>query len=132
MPKIQIQPLLVLHLMIIAQLWSSEFPIMCDGFSVSGLSSVRTTSDLEEMGRVCKGKMGECSTEMEEGMDSESNRRMLVMQKNYISYGTLKRDMVPCSTPGSSYYNCRAQANPYNRGCEVITGCARSISDIKS
>ncbi|MED6133150.1 hypothetical protein PIB30_025965 [Stylosanthes scabra] len=78
--------------------------------------------------RVCKRSIGECLAENEMMMmDSESNRRILAMQqKRYISYDTLKRDMVPCDRPGASYYNCHArQAHPYNRGCEVITGCAR-------
>ncbi|RVW40381.1 Protein RALF-like 24 [Vitis vinifera] len=63
-----------------------------------------------------------------------SSRRVLVMQKKYISYETLKKDMIPCARPGASYYNCRAsgEANPYNRGCEVITGCARGVRDINS
>lgn len=44
---------------------------------------------------------------------------------NYISYGVLKRNSVPCSRRGASYYNCRAgaQANPYDRGCSGITRC---------
>jgi len=77
--------------------------------------------------RVCTKTIGECLTEPEMMMmDSESNRRVLAMQKKYISYDTLKRDMVPCDRPGASYYNChRRQANPYSRGCEVITACAR-------
>ncbi|MFS8005939.1 putative rapid ALkalinization Factor [Helianthus anomalus] len=60
----------------------------------------------------------------DEMMESESSRRM---EKRYISYETLRRDVVPCGTPGASYYNCRESgvANPYNRGCEVITFCAR-------
>ncbi|GJN05280.1 hypothetical protein PR202_ga22896 [Eleusine coracana subsp. coracana] len=43
----------------------------------------------------------------------------------YISYGALRRDNVPCSVRGASYYNCRpgAQANPYSRGCSAITRC---------
>jgi hypothetical protein len=43
----------------------------------------------------------------------------------YISYGALRRDNVPCSVRGASYYNCRAgaQANPYTRGCSKIAGC---------
>lgn len=80
--------------------------------------------------RVCAGKIGECpELAAEEEMDSESNRRVLVMRKRYISYETLKRDLVPCGTPGASYYNCRGNgvANPYNRGCEIITRCARDI-----
>ncbi|KAH1050651.1 hypothetical protein GLYMA_08G108700v4 [Glycine max] len=68
-------------------------------------------------------------------MDSESNRRVLegVQHIKYISYGTLKRDMVPCDRAGASYYNFHARpANPYNRGCEVITGCARGVQGIKT
>lgn len=77
--------------------------------------------------------IGECLAEPE--MDSESNRRVLegVQHIKYISYGTLKRDMVPCDRAGASYYNCHARpANPYNRGCEVITGCARGVQGIKT
>lgn len=50
-----------------------------------------------------------------------------MMGKRYISYETLKRDLVPCGTPGASYYNCKGKgvANPYNRGCEIITRCSR-------
>ncbi|KVH90923.1 protein RALF-like 24 [Cynara cardunculus var. scolymus] len=71
--------------------------------------------------RVCDG---------DEMMESESSRRrVLLMRKRYISYETLRRDVVPCGTPGASYYNCRANgngiANPYNRGCQIITRCAR-------
>lgn len=94
--------------------------------SVLDLNSVKT-SELEGIvKRVCTTKIGDCS-EMtdEEEMDSENNKRMLLMQKRFISYDTLKRDMVPCSTPGASYYNCRGAgpANSYNRGCEMITRC---------
>ncbi|KAI3697069.1 hypothetical protein L6452_29804 [Arctium lappa] len=75
--------------------------------------------------RVCGGKIVECSED--DLMDSEINRRVLLMGKRYISYDTLKRDLVPCGTPGASYYNCKGKgvANPYNRGCEIITRCAR-------
>lgn len=54
---------------------------------------------------------------------------MMEMHRRYISYETLRRDMVPCGIPGASYYNCgAAEANHYNRGCSVITRC-RSIKD---
>ncbi|XP_020252238.1 rapid alkalinization factor-like [Asparagus officinalis] len=48
-------------------------------------------------------------------------------KKRYISYEALRRDNVPCNRPGMPYYNCHAlpKANPYTRGCSVITGCAR-------
>lgn len=57
-------------------------------------------------------------------MDSEPNRR------RYISYGALGADNIPCGRKGQSYYDCndRAQANPYHRGCTVITHCARQLS----
>ncbi|KAI7738941.1 hypothetical protein M8C21_007330 [Ambrosia artemisiifolia] len=63
----------------------------------------------------------------DEMMESESSRRVLLMGKRYISYETLRRNVVPCGTPGASYYNCKQSgiANPYNRGCETITFCAR-------
>ncbi|KAI9075952.1 hypothetical protein K1719_042074 [Acacia pycnantha] len=80
--------------------------------------------------RVCTGSIGECLSLRETEttmMDSENNRRILAMQKKFISYDTLRRDMVPCDSPGASYYNCHArQANPYRRGCEIITTCARA------
>ncbi|KAI3523592.1 hypothetical protein L1887_01828 [Cichorium endivia] len=62
-------------------------------------------------------------------MESEVSRRVLLMGRRYISYETLRRDVIPCGTPGASYYNCKRNgngvANPYNRGCEIITMCAR-------
>jgi len=52
-------------------------------------------------------------------------RRVLQGGPGYISYGALRRDNVPCSVRGASYYNCRpgAQANPYSRGCSAIARC---------
>ncbi|RCV44844.1 hypothetical protein SETIT_9G407300v2 [Setaria italica] len=49
----------------------------------------------------------------------------LLPTAQYISYGALMRDSVPCSIPGASYYNCQpgAEANPYTRGCSEITQC---------
>ncbi|KAJ0806765.1 putative rapid ALkalinization Factor [Helianthus annuus] len=63
----------------------------------------------------------------DEMIQAETLRRVLLMRKRYISYETLRRDVVPCGTPGSSYYNCKGNgvANPYNRGCEIITYCAK-------
>ncbi|XP_031281051.1 protein RALF-like 33 [Pistacia vera] len=57
-------------------------------------------------------------------MDSEINRRILATS-NYISYGALQRNTVPCSRRGASYYNCQngGQANPYSRGCSSISRC---------
>ncbi|KAL5566005.1 hypothetical protein UlMin_029169 [Ulmus minor] len=73
----------------------------------------------------CQGSIAECLAGEEEfDLDSEINRRILATSK-YISYGALKRNTVPCSRRGSSYYNCQSggQANPYNRGCSNIARC---------
>ncbi|KAF6142644.1 hypothetical protein GIB67_015130 [Kingdonia uniflora] len=72
----------------------------------------------------CKGSIGECFGENEFDMDTEMNRRILATTQ-YISYGALKKNSVPCSRRGASYYNCKpgAQANPYSRGCSAITKC---------
>ncbi|KAK7292276.1 hypothetical protein RIF29_08054 [Crotalaria pallida] len=80
----------------------------------------------------CRGSIAECSLltgeddDTEFLMESESSRRILAGTR-YISYGALRRNTVPCSRRGASYYNCRtgAQANPYRRGCSAITRCRR-------
>lgn len=104
---------------------------ICHGLSVVDLNLLKHSEIDVITKRVCTKSIGECLTEPE--MDSESNRRILATQKRFISYETLRRDMIPCERAGASYYNCHArQANPYNRGCEVITGCARGIQGIKT
>ncbi|XP_060180260.1 rapid alkalinization factor-like [Lycium barbarum] len=72
----------------------------------------------------CQGSIAECMAAGEFEMDSESNRRILATT-DYISYGALQRNTVPCSRRGASYYNCEtgAEANPYDRGCSAITRC---------
>ncbi|KAK7387902.1 hypothetical protein VNO78_22700 [Psophocarpus tetragonolobus] len=79
----------------------------------------------------CRGSVAECTLlaaddDSEFLMDSETTRRILA-GRTYISYGALRRNTVPCSRRGASYYNCRpgAQANPYTRGCNAITRCRR-------
>nr|GMD63080.1 protein RALF-like 24 [Ipomoea batatas]GMD65805.1 protein RALF-like 24 [Ipomoea batatas] len=109
---------------------------LCGGASVMGLNPVKG-SDFDVMvKRGCVGKSNECTAMAveEEEMDSESNRRVLLMRKRYISYETLRRDLVPCDMPGASYYNCKGpgKANTYNRGCEIITRCARAVNGINS
>ncbi|KAJ4850580.1 Protein RALF-like 33 [Turnera subulata] len=73
----------------------------------------------------CQGTVAECmeNDDDEFSMDSEINRRILATTQ-YISYGALQRNTVPCSQRGQSYYNCvPGQANPYTRGCSAITRC---------
>ncbi|GKV18012.1 hypothetical protein SLEP1_g28446 [Rubroshorea leprosula] len=126
MPKLL--PMTALHIILLVL--HTHFSI-CDGVSVLGLNSVQNGEMDVMVRRVCTTKVEDCLAEAE--MESESSRRVLVMQKRYISYETLRRDIVPCAKPGASYYDCNAgQANPYNRGCEVITRCARNIKDTKT
>ncbi|EOY11497.1 Rapid ALkalinization Factor - like 10 [Theobroma cacao] len=75
-------------------------------------------------GSPCKGSIAECLAGEEFQLDSEISRRILATAQ-YISYGALQRNTVPCSRRGASYYNCQpgAQANPYSRGCNRITRC---------
>ncbi|KAK4435830.1 protein RALF-like 24 [Sesamum alatum] len=127
MPKTRLQPFCTLFLILLSFLQIQVG--ICSGISVLELNSVKAGDFTAMVKRVCAGKVGDCS-EMaveEEIMDSESNRRVLFMQKRYISYDTLRRDLVPCDRPGASYYNCKGPgvANTYNRGCEIITRCAR-------
>ncbi|KAL5220911.1 hypothetical protein ABZP36_025624 [Zizania latifolia] len=91
-------------------------------------------------GRTCRrGTVGECMEYM--GVDGEMEdqelaamaaaaggklrRRRLQGGSGYIGYDALRRDSVPCSQRGASYYNCQpgAEANPYSRGCSAITQC---------
>ncbi|XP_010493984.1 PREDICTED: protein RALF-like 22 [Camelina sativa] len=75
----------------------------------------------------CKGSIADCIAEDEEfEFDSEISRRILASKK-YVSYGAMRKNNVPCSRRGASYYNCKrgAQANPYSRGCSKITRCRR-------
>ena len=87
-------------------------------------------------GNNCSGGEERVEEDGDEGwMESEFKRRSLwaaaaaaaAPGKRYISYEALRGDNVPCTRPGIPYYNCRAlpKANPYTRGCSVITGCAR-------
>lgn len=81
---------------------------------------------LPKNGGECSGSIAECMVGGEMEMESESTRRILATT-NYISYGALQGNNVPCSKRGASYYNCRSggQANPYQRGCSTITRCQR-------
>lgn len=47
-------------------------------------------------------------------------------QNGYLSFfAAMRRDSVPCTRKGASYYNCvpGAPPSPYNRSCEHITRC---------
>lgn len=126
MSKARLSLMAFLYYLALVLLLHDHLPI-CNGlFSVDLDSLKHAEIDDVVTKRVCNESIGKCLKEAEISMDSESNRRVLAMQKKYISYGTLRRDMVPCDRPGASYYNCHARpANPYRRGCEVITSCAR-------
>ncbi|XP_064972116.1 rapid alkalinization factor-like isoform X2 [Musa acuminata AAA Group] len=77
-------------------------------------------------GSGCRGSIAECLAGEEFELGTEVTRRILA-RSYYISYNALRRDSVPCSRRGASYYNCRpgARANPYSRSCSAITRCRR-------
>ncbi|XP_050220910.1 rapid alkalinization factor [Mercurialis annua] len=99
----------------------TESTVEASGDNLGWISALRSSSSSS-----CKGSIAEClaSNGEEFELDSEINRRILATS-NYISYGALQKNSVPCSRRGASYYNCKpgAQANPYNRGCSTITRC---------
>ncbi|XP_022887186.1 protein RALF-like 24 [Olea europaea var. sylvestris] len=125
LPKMQHQ---LCILFLLSLLFLQNHTKFCNGLSITEVNSL-TNDELDAMvKRVCRGKISDClgrAVDEDDQMDSESNRRVLMFQKRYISYDTLKRDTVPCSKPGASYYNCKGVANSYSRGCELITRCAR-------
>ncbi|CAN6449754.1 unnamed protein product [Victoria cruziana] len=120
---------------------SRAFPtLLLLAMAVAAVADAETTGvgpdrwDPAAEGPACIGSVGECLEEGEElyRMTSalESHGRMLYNpQGGFISYGALRRDMVPCSIRGCSYYGCRksGQSNPYRRGCSMITHCARIL-----
>uniref|UniRef100_A0ACD5W072 Uncharacterized protein n=1 Tax=Avena sativa TaxID=4498 RepID=A0ACD5W072_AVESA len=108
--------------------------------AASAASAFTTTGDLggaaavvmRRGGRTCRGTVGDCMEYF--GVDGEGEddvaamadkRRLLQDGSGYIGYDALRRDSVPCSQRGASYYNCQpgAEANPYSRGCSAITQC---------
>ncbi|KAL0800651.1 hypothetical protein Bca101_055826 [Brassica carinata] len=98
-------------------------PLIQAGFT-DDLKGLEWSSAGDHGSSGCHGSIADCIGAEEEEMDSEINRRILATTK-YISYQSLKRNSVPCSRRGASYYNCQngAQANPYSRGCSAIARC---------
>ncbi|PIA61474.1 hypothetical protein AQUCO_00300760v1 [Aquilegia coerulea] len=101
-------------------------------FTIMLISTVDASGD-QQLGWIstssstttCKGTIAECELAGDEfELDSEINRRILATTQ-YISYGALNKNTVPCTKRGNSYYNCQTsgQANPYTRGCSAITRC---------
>ncbi|MCL7029005.1 hypothetical protein MKW94_007452 [Papaver nudicaule] len=79
--------------------------------------------------QTCDG-LGDCiNGENELMVDSRIHRRSLFHPKDHISYEAIKKNSAPCGHRGRSYYGCTkaSKANPYRRGCSVITHCARII-----
>ncbi|CAN0855814.1 Protein RALF-like 33 [Linum grandiflorum] len=112
------------------------FLLICAILALQLAVSTSTSIDflpVKSGGGLCNGSIAECMMTTADGegdndeefaMESESARRILASRR-YISYGALRRNSVPCSRRGASYYNCRGggQANPYTRGCSRITRC---------
>ena len=113
----------------------SAAPASAGGVAVGDLAQLAGAVVIRRGGRTCRGTVGECMEYF--GADAEgeadvagmatggSKRRVLQGGSGYIGYDALRRDNVPCSQRGASYYNCQpgAEANPYSRGCSAITQC---------
>ncbi|KAL4580352.1 hypothetical protein LXL04_016542 [Taraxacum kok-saghyz] len=72
------------------------------------------------------GRLARDATDLDEEILKESkNVRRVLGGRGYISYGAMQKNNVPCSQRGQSYYDCnsRGHANPYSRGCNIITRC---------
>ncbi|KAG4960977.1 hypothetical protein JHK82_037656 [Glycine max] len=63
------------------------------------------------MAHLTIGLLGECSHE-----ESSINRRNLARRGRCISNDALKKNNAPRN---------RGKANPYSRGCSIVTHCAR-------
>ncbi|PQP93160.1 protein RALF-like 24 isoform X2 [Prunus yedoensis var. nudiflora] len=63
---------------------------ICNGVSAFDLNSLKGSGidGMVRAGRACNQKIGDCLTEP--AMESETSRRVLAMQKKYISYETLE------------------------------------------
>ncbi|KAE8816806.1 rapid alkalinization factor 1 precursor [Hordeum vulgare] len=110
---------------------ASAFTTTVNGAGELGLGGAAAVV-MRRGGRTCRGTVGECMEYF--GVDGEGEgevaamagkRRVLQGGSGYIGYDALRRDNVPCSERGASYYNCQpgAEANPYSRGCSAITQC---------
>lgn len=99
--------------------------------AVSMVANASPTFDsafgISTFGGLSDGKVGDLIDLAEEMMmESESARRTLY-QESYISLEALKKNAVPCSRRGDSYYGCsqHGKVNPYTRRCPMLSPCAR-------
>ncbi|KAK8665583.1 hypothetical protein V6N13_005749 [Hibiscus sabdariffa] len=113
--------LLIFFLAISAESSPSHAAMKWSGAMFSSMVRYRSAGATE----TCDGLSGDCKGNMHE-IFSDMARRSLA-GKRYISYKALRQNAVPCNERGRSYYNCGAagKVNPYSRGCNVITRCAR-------
>ena len=109
--------------------------LCCAASSAADLEALRSSPS-------CDRALGQCAVGSDEedefatglGGGEASLRRAMAQRQptnRYISYAALRADQVPCNQRGRSYYsNCGSQkaANPYRRGCSVITRCARNTN----
>ncbi|EES02710.1 hypothetical protein BDA96_03G122200 [Sorghum bicolor] len=138
-PRLQLRAAAVLALLmaVVSVAALSAAPASAAGVAVGDLAVAHLAGAvvIRRGGRTCRGTVGECMEYL--GADAEgeadvagmatggSKRRVLQGGSGYIGYDALRRDNVPCSQRGASYYNCQpgAEANPYSRGCSAITQC---------
>ncbi|RZR84159.1 hypothetical protein BHM03_00010925 [Ensete ventricosum] len=78
--------------------WSSSFVTVAEGDSREG--------DELALGSNCHGSIAECLARKEFELGTKTTRRIILAHSYYISDNALRRDNVPCSRLGASYYNC--------------------------
>jgi hypothetical protein len=135
---------LSLALVVAAAFLSSVRPASAGVPDMSSLDALAASKMAATTAKQCSGAVGECGVDEAEelglsggvGAGDDVVRRALAARQprnRYISYAALRADQVPCNQRGRSYYsNCGAggqkAANPYRRGCSVITRCARNTN----
>ncbi|KAJ8470421.1 hypothetical protein OPV22_024764 [Ensete ventricosum] len=84
--------------------WSSSFVTIAEGDNVEG------EGDELALGSNCHGSITECLARKEFELGTKTTRRIILAHSYYISDNALRRDNVPCSRHGASYYNCHPGA----------------------
>ncbi|RRT74948.1 hypothetical protein B296_00004737 [Ensete ventricosum] len=78
--------------------WSSSFVTVAEGDS--------RESDELALGSNYHGSIAECLARKEFELGTKTTRRIILAHSYYISDNALRRNNVPCSRLGASYYNC--------------------------
>lgn len=100
-------------------------PLVLTTLLITTSLTVYSSDLVETEGSGFQGGLADCTAMGKLKKESKTGRRVLESNTQYISYGAMQGDTVPCSRRGASYYNCKpgAEANPYDRGFSAINRC---------